>query len=116
MNDHRINRKKRHPLENIIAITNLVRTFPTSSYASLTRGYHFVNRLPAICFQINFSKNTYIYMYINLLFLKKCDFSKQTAAELIYRRVDAALPLLWMQSFDKNTAFLFVKRSSYRLR
>ena len=28
--------------------------------------------------------------------------SKQTAAELIYRRVDASLPLLGMQSFDKN--------------
>lgn len=31
--------------------------------------------------------------------------SKQTAAELIYRRIDASLPLLGMQSFDKkNTA------------
>jgi hypothetical protein len=30
--------------------------------------------------------------------------SQQTAAELIYRRVDAALPLLGMQSFDKKTA------------
>ncbi len=29
--------------------------------------------------------------------------SQQTAAELIYRRVDAALPLLGMQSFDKKT-------------
>jgi hypothetical protein len=28
--------------------------------------------------------------------------SQQTAAELIYRRVDASLPLLGMQSFDKN--------------
>jgi hypothetical protein len=28
--------------------------------------------------------------------------SQQTAAELIYRRVDAALPLLGMQSFDKK--------------
>ena len=28
--------------------------------------------------------------------------SKQTAAELIYRRVDAALPLLGMQSYDKK--------------
>ena len=28
--------------------------------------------------------------------------SKQTAAELIYRRVDASLPLLGMQSYDKN--------------
>lgn len=28
--------------------------------------------------------------------------SKQTAAELIYRRVDASLPLLGMQSFDKK--------------
>jgi hypothetical protein len=30
--------------------------------------------------------------------------SQQTAAELIYRRVDASLPLLGMQSFDKKTA------------
>lgn len=30
--------------------------------------------------------------------------SQQTAAELIYRRVDATLPLLGMQSFDKKTA------------
>lgn len=30
--------------------------------------------------------------------------SHQTAAELIYRRVDATLPLLGMQSFDKKTA------------
>ncbi len=29
--------------------------------------------------------------------------SQQTAAELIYRRVDASLPLLGMQSFDKKT-------------
>ena len=29
--------------------------------------------------------------------------SQQTAAELIYRRVDAALPLMGMQSFDKKT-------------
>jgi hypothetical protein len=29
--------------------------------------------------------------------------SQQTAAELIYRRVDARLPLLGMNSFDKNT-------------
>ena len=28
--------------------------------------------------------------------------SKQTAAELVYRRVDATLPLLGMQSYDKN--------------
>jgi hypothetical protein len=28
--------------------------------------------------------------------------SQQTAAELVYRRVDATLPLLGMQSFDKN--------------
>lgn len=28
--------------------------------------------------------------------------SQQTAAELVYRRVDASLPLLGMQSFDKN--------------
>lgn len=33
--------------------------------------------------------------------------SQQTAAELIYRRVDATLPLLGMQSFDKgNTAII----------
>lgn len=30
--------------------------------------------------------------------------SQQTAAELIYRRVDASLPLLGMHSFDKKTA------------
>ena len=30
--------------------------------------------------------------------------SKQTAAELVYRRVDAGLPLLGMQSFDKKNA------------
>lgn len=30
--------------------------------------------------------------------------SKQTAAELIYRRVDAKLPLLGMQSFDKESS------------
>jgi hypothetical protein len=30
--------------------------------------------------------------------------SQQTAAELIYRRVDASLPLLGMQSFDKKPA------------
>jgi len=29
--------------------------------------------------------------------------SQQTAAELVYRRVDASLPLLGMQSFDKNS-------------
>ncbi len=28
--------------------------------------------------------------------------SEQTAAELVYRRVDATLPLLGMQSFDKK--------------
>ena len=28
--------------------------------------------------------------------------SQQTAAELVYRRVDASIPLLGMQSFDKN--------------
>jgi hypothetical protein len=28
--------------------------------------------------------------------------SEQTAAELVYRRVDASLPLMGMQSFDKN--------------
>lgn len=30
--------------------------------------------------------------------------SEQTAAELVYRRVDAGLPLLGMQSFDKKNA------------
>ena len=30
--------------------------------------------------------------------------SQQTAAELIYRRADASLPLLGMQSFDKGTS------------
>jgi hypothetical protein len=30
--------------------------------------------------------------------------SEQTAAELVYRRVDATLPLLGMQSYDKKTA------------
>jgi hypothetical protein len=30
--------------------------------------------------------------------------SKQTAAELIYRRVDASLPLLGMQSYDKKNS------------
>ncbi len=30
--------------------------------------------------------------------------SEQTAAELVYRRVDANLPLLGMQSFDKKNA------------
>ena len=30
--------------------------------------------------------------------------SKQTAAELVYRRVDASLPLLGMQSFDKESS------------
>jgi hypothetical protein len=36
--------------------------------------------------------------------------SRQTAAELIYRRVDASLPLLGMQSFDKKNT-LAVKRT-----
>ncbi|MEW6711457.1 MAG: RhuM family protein, partial [Candidatus Riflebacteria bacterium] len=30
--------------------------------------------------------------------------SQQTAAELVYRRIDASLPLLGMQSYDKNGA------------
>lgn len=30
--------------------------------------------------------------------------SQQTAAELIYRRVDASLPLLGMQSYEKESA------------
>lgn len=29
--------------------------------------------------------------------------SKQTAAELVYRRSDASLPLVWMQSYDKQS-------------
>jgi len=36
--------------------------------------------------------------------------SQQTAAELVYRRVDATLPLLGMQSFDKKNS-LAVKKS-----
>jgi hypothetical protein len=36
--------------------------------------------------------------------------SKQTAAELVYRRVDASLPLLGMQSYDKKKA-VSVKKS-----
>ena len=36
--------------------------------------------------------------------------SKQTAAELVYRRVDAALPLMGMQSFDKQSE-AFVRKS-----
>ncbi len=36
--------------------------------------------------------------------------SQQTAAELVYRRVDASLPLIGMQSFDKKGA-LSVKKS-----
>jgi hypothetical protein len=36
--------------------------------------------------------------------------SEQTAAELVYRRVDASLPLLGMQSFDK-TAAVSIKKS-----
>lgn len=36
--------------------------------------------------------------------------SEQTAAELVYRRVDAALPLLGMKSFDKTTA-VSIKKS-----
>ena len=35
--------------------------------------------------------------------------SKQTAAELIYRRVDASLPLLGMQSYDKKSDVLIRK-------
>jgi len=35
--------------------------------------------------------------------------SQQTAAELIYRRVDAALPLLGMQSFDKKSTASITK-------
>ena len=36
--------------------------------------------------------------------------SEQTAAELIYRRVDASLPLLGMQSYDKKN-FINIKKS-----
>ena len=36
--------------------------------------------------------------------------SQQTAAELVYRRVDAGLPLLGMQSFDKKSS-LAIKKS-----
>jgi hypothetical protein len=36
--------------------------------------------------------------------------SQQTAAELVYRRVDASLPLLGMQSFDKKNT-LAVKKT-----
>ena len=36
--------------------------------------------------------------------------SEQTAAELVYRRVDAALPLLGMQSYDKKNA-VSIKKS-----
>jgi len=36
--------------------------------------------------------------------------SKQTAAELVYRRVDASLPLLGMQSYDKK-GLISVKKS-----
>jgi len=35
--------------------------------------------------------------------------SQQTAAELIYRRVDASLPLLGMQSYDKKNTLLLKK-------
>jgi hypothetical protein len=35
--------------------------------------------------------------------------SQQTAAELIYRRVDATLPLMGMQSFDKKATWPFVR-------
>jgi hypothetical protein len=36
--------------------------------------------------------------------------SEQTAAELVYRRVDAGLPLLGMQSFDKKNS-ISIKKS-----
>ncbi|MFA6653879.1 MAG: RhuM family protein, partial [Candidatus Delongbacteria bacterium] len=35
--------------------------------------------------------------------------SKQTAAELIYRRADAKLPLMGMQSYDKDTGTRITK-------
>jgi hypothetical protein len=36
--------------------------------------------------------------------------SQQTAAELVYRRVDASRPLLGMQSYDKKTPSKINKR------
>ncbi len=36
--------------------------------------------------------------------------SEQTAAELVYRRVDASLPLLGMQSFDKKSPARIIKQ------
>lgn len=36
--------------------------------------------------------------------------SEQTAAELVYRRTNAALPLMGMQSFDKNTSVGITKK------
>jgi len=36
--------------------------------------------------------------------------SEQTAAELVYRRIDASLPLMGMQSYDKKNS-VFVKKS-----
>jgi hypothetical protein len=38
--------------------------------------------------------------------------SEQTAAELVYRRVDASLPLLGMQSFDKDSDVSIRKRDT----
>jgi hypothetical protein len=40
--------------------------------------------------------------------------SEQTAAELVYRRADANLPLLGMQSYDKNNA-VSIKKSDVRI-
>ncbi len=40
--------------------------------------------------------------------------SRQTAAELVYRRVDADLPLLGMQSFDKQSS-LVIKKSDVNI-
>ena len=40
--------------------------------------------------------------------------SQHTAAELVYRRVDASLPLMGMQSFDKKEA-LSVKKSDVNI-
>ena len=54
-------------------------------------------------------------MKIQLVFLRLCRIkllwaiSEQTAAELIYRRVDASLPLLGMQSYDKKN-FINIKK------
>ncbi len=40
--------------------------------------------------------------------------SEQTAAELVYRRVDSRLPLLGMQSFDKKNS-VYIKKSDVNI-